>query len=262
MAMLWLAMVLWPLGDIRRAISLVGDAEARIAGLAHIGTRASGRWNAAMFEVMRGDLSRATPNAIELAELSQEHDLPMWRAYGVFLHGLTSAQSGASQGGFEEMRRGIKLLSEQNNPVFDGLVKIALSEAEALAGNADRAVAVLDEALATSERIGHHAYDAELHRVRGKMLLKRDPANSAPAERALRTAITVAERQGTRSFELRAALALAKLYQSTSHSADGRAVLSAALEGFSPTPEMPEIAEAQALLETLAETEEVTATEA
>jgi tetratricopeptide (TPR) repeat protein len=173
MAMLWLAMVLWPLGDTRRATSLVGDAEARIAGLTHIGTRASGRWNAAMFELMRGDLSRATPNAIELAQLSREHDLPMWRAYGVFLAGLTSAQSDASEGGFEDMRRGIELLREQNNPVFDGLVKIALAEAEALAGNADRAVAVLDEALATSERIGHHSYDAELHRVRGEMLLKR-----------------------------------------------------------------------------------------
>ena len=80
------------------------------------------------------------------------------------------------------------------------------------------------------------------------MLLKRDPANPAPAEEALQTAIAVAKQQGTRSFELRAALSLAKLYQSTGRPADAHAVLAPALEGFSPTPEMPEIAEAQALL--------------
>ena len=42
--------------------------------------------------------------------------------------------------------------------------------------------------------------------------------------------------------------ALAKLYQSTGRAAEAYAVLAPALDGFSPTPEMPEIAEAQALL--------------
>ena len=91
------------------------------------------------------------------------------------------------------------------------------------------------------------------------MLLKRDPANPAPAEEAFRTAVAVARQQATRSFELRAALALAKLYQSTGRPADAHAVLAPALEGFAPTPEMPEIAEAQALLAALAETDEVKA---
>ena len=89
------------------------------------------------------------------------------------------------------------------------------------------------------------------------MLLKRDPANPAPAEEAFLTAIAVAKQQGTRSFELRAALSLAKLYQSTGRPADAHAVLAPALEGFAPTPEMPEIAEAQALLAALAETDEI-----
>ena len=73
-------------------------------------------------------------------------------------------------------------------------------------------------------------------------------ANPAPAEEAFLTAIAVAERQEARSFDLRASLSLAKLYQSTGRPADAHAVLAPALEGFSPTPEMPEIAEAQALL--------------
>jgi predicted ATPase len=132
--------------------------------------------------------------------------------------------------------------------VFDGLIKIALAEAEAGAGDPDRAVAILDEALATVDHTGYRAFEAELHRVRGEILLMRDPANPAPAEEALLTAIAVAKQQGTRSFGLRPALSLAKMYQSTARPADAYAILAPALDGFSPTPEMPEIAEAQALL--------------
>ena len=146
------------------------------------------------------------------------------------------------------MRRGVELLREQNVLWFDGLLKIALAEAEARVGDPGRAVAILDETLATSDRTGYRAFEAELHRARGEILLKHDPANSAPAEEAFLTAIAVAKQQGTRSFELRAALSLAKLYQSTSRPAEAHAVLAPALEGFAPTSEMPEIAEAQALL--------------
>jgi hypothetical protein len=69
-----------------------------------------------------------------------------------------------------------------------------------------------------------------------------------PGPKAFLTAIAIAQRQKARCFELRAALALAKLYQSTGRPAEAHAVLALALEGFAPTDEMPEIAEAQALL--------------
>jgi predicted ATPase len=155
------------------------------------------------------------------------------------------------QGRLEAMRRGAELVREQNFLVFDGPLKIALAEAEAGAGDVDRAIAILDEALATCDRTGHRAFEAELHRARGEMLLKRDHANPEPAEKAFQTAIAVAKQQCTRSFELRASLSLAKLYQSTVRPADAHAALAPALEGFSPTPEMPEIAEAHALMERL-----------
>ena len=262
-AMLFLAFTLWPLGGIERAGSLVDDAEAQIAGLAHIGTRAYGRMHAALFALMRSDLSRAASNAAELARLTRQHDLALWRAFGVFLEGLASAhQSITAGGGLEDMRRGVEGLREQNALIFDGLIRIALAEAEARAGDVDRAIVILDEALATPERTGHRAFEAELHRVRGEMLLKRDPADAAPAEEAFQTAIGVAERQATRSFELRASLSLAKLYQSTGRPADAHAVLAPTLEGFRPTPEMPEIADAHALLAALQDIDEVKVAEA
>jgi tetratricopeptide (TPR) repeat protein len=247
-AMLCLALTLWPLGEIGRAVSLVDDAEGRITGLAHVGTRAWKTLHAAMFALMRRDHASAARNAFELARLTSEHDLPMWQAWGVFLEGVATADSGAPGGGPEGMRRGVELLREQKVLFFDGLAKIVLAEAEAGTGDLDRAVAILDEALGTCERIGYRAFEAELHRARGEHLMKRSLADPASAEEAFGTAIGIAKQQGARSFGLRAAFARARLYQSTGRHADAHAVLAPALEGFSPTDEMPEIAEAQALL--------------
>jgi hypothetical protein len=53
------------------------------------------------------------------------------------------------------------------------------------------------------------------------------------AEEAFRTAIEIAKQQGSRNFELRAALSLAKLYQSTGRAVEAHAVLEPALQGFS-----------------------------
>jgi predicted ATPase len=225
----------------------------RMADLAHVGTLAYGRLLAAVFELIRCDPARASPNAFELARLAREHDLPMFRALAMFLQGWAASHSGAPADGLEDMHRGAELLREQNVLVYDGLLKIALADAEARAGDPGCAVAILDEALATFDRTGHRAFEAELHRIRGEVLLKRDPANPAPAEEALQTAIAVAKRQATRSFELRASLSLAMLYQSTGRNAEAHAVLAPALEGFAPTPEMPEIGEAEALLAALAQ---------
>ena len=247
-AMTNLAIALWPLGEVDRAISLVDRMQTRAAELTHVSTLAYGKMYSSLIELIRGDYLRAGPNAVELARLAREHELIMYRAFGVVLEGWASVASGAVGSGLEDMRRGAALLREQNVLIFDGLLKIALAEAEARAGDPDRAIAILDEALATCERLGYRAFEAELHRSRGEMLLKRDPANPAPAEEAFLTAIAVAKQQGTRSFELRAAHALAKLYCATGRPADAHAVLAPALEGFSPTPQMPEIAEAEALL--------------
>jgi ATP/maltotriose-dependent transcriptional regulator MalT len=231
----------------------------RIADLTHVSTLAAGSMFAAVFALMRGDHMRAVPHAVEVARLAREHELPMYRAVGAFLAGWASFASSVTGAGLDEMRRGAALLREQQVLFFDGLLKIAQAEAEARAGDRDRAVAILDEALETAQRTGFRAFEAELNRARGEILLKQNPANSAPAEEAFLTAIAVAKQQGTRSFGLRAAVLLARLYQSGGRPAEAHAVLAPALEGFAPTPEMPEIADAAALLSALAETDEVRA---
>jgi predicted ATPase len=122
------------------------------------------------------------------------------------------------------------------------------SELEAVAQGADVALTSIDDGLAIAEKTGDHISDSFLHRLRGEILLKRDPANPAPAQEAFQAAIAIAKGQGARSYVLLASLSLAKLYQSTGRQDEAYAVLAPALEGFTPTLEMPEIAEAQALL--------------
>ena len=68
------------------------------------------------------------------------------------------------------------------------------------------------------------------------------------AQQALQAAIAIAQSQRARSFELRAALSLAKLYRATHRDAVAHAVLAPAVEGFPPTQQFPELAAAQALL--------------
>ena len=114
------------------------------------------------------------------------------------------------------MRRGVESLQAQNAVVFDGIIKIALAEAEARAGDPERALAVLDEALATCERTSGRAFECELHRARGDIMPKCDPTNPAPAEDAFTTAIALAKRQEARGYALLASLSLAKLYKATS----------------------------------------------
>jgi predicted ATPase len=132
-------------------------------------------------------------------------------------------------------------------PFFHGL----LAELEAATQGPESALTLIDHALAIAEETEQHLSDPYLHGLRGEILLRRDPSNHGPAEEAFRTALATAQEQGARSWGLRAALSLAKLYQSTRRPVEAHAVLAPALEGFSPTPEMPEIAEAQALLEQL-----------
>jgi predicted ATPase len=123
-----------------------------------------------------------------------------------------------------------------------------LADLEAEGQGVAAASARIDEALALAEQTDQRWTDAFLHRIRGDILLKANPEDFARAADAYLAAIAVAREQGGRSFGLQAALALAKLYQSTDRPVEAHDILAPALEGFSPTPEMPEIGEAQALL--------------
>jgi predicted ATPase len=78
-----------------------------------------------------------------------------------------------------------------------------------------------------------------MHRIRAEILLRREPANTAAADQSVQAAIAIAQSQNAQSFELRAALSLAKLYRAASRDADAQAMLAPAVEEFPPTRQFP-----------------------
>ena len=76
------------------------------------------------------------------------------------------------------------------------------AELEAAEGDGERALATIDQGLATARETGEHISDAKLLRLRGDILSKHDPANPARAEEAFKTAIAIAKQQGARSYGL------------------------------------------------------------
>jgi hypothetical protein len=136
-------------------------------------------------------------------------------------------------------------------------LEAALAEAEGCAGETDAGLRRLDDALAELEHTEQHWYEAEMHRIRAEILLKRDPTDTAAAEQSLQAAIAIAQSQKARSFELRAALALAKLYRGADRDVDAHTVLAPAVEGFPPTEQFPELTEAENLLSALSQSDEV-----
>jgi class 3 adenylate cyclase/predicted ATPase len=243
----YLATTKWLLGEVGRARALIEEAIAHAIESDHVTSLVNTYAFKALFEMVRGDAEAARRDAEIVIKLSQENALPLYAAGGAVRYAWASARLERGENGAMELRRAVATYSGQGNkwevPFFQGL----LAEIEAQ-GDAAGALTRVDEALALACETGEHWNDAFLHRLRGEILLKCDPANTAPAEKAFLAAIAIAQQQKARSFELRAALDLARLYGSTGRSANARALLASALEGFLPTPEFPEIEEAQALL--------------
>jgi tetratricopeptide (TPR) repeat protein len=256
-ATIYLALVSWALGEVGGTQRLAEEAVMRAVQLDHVRTLAIVHCHKGLFEAICQRAEVTLRDAETLVRLCGEHAMPLYLAIGGALGGWARARLGDLQAGATELRHALVTYSNQGNRAFIPFFQGLLSEIESDGQSADSALIRVDEALVLATATGEHWSDAFLHRIRGEIMLKRDPTNPAPAEEAFLTSIAIAQQQKAKSFELRAALALAKLYQSINRAADAHAVLTPALEGFSATPELPDIEEAQRLLAALVETDEV-----
>ena len=247
-----LAFTMWLSGDLPRARELIEEA-TRLAGeLGHPPTTASVLLYKIAIETARNDFESVVVDAENFLKVSQQHGMGYYLALSRLYLSWGRTQLGNTQRDLDDFRKSLADYRDQGNRLIVPGFLGALARLEATAQNYQRALALIDEALAMSQEGGDRLYDSNLHRLRGNILLKRDPANPAQAEEAFKASLALAKQQSARSFELLASLALAKLYQSTDRLVEAHAVLAPALEGFSPTPEMPVIAKAQTLLAALA----------
>jgi predicted ATPase len=243
----------------RARTAAIARGGARTVESAHAQTLANANAQQAVFEFLRDDAEAVLRAAEVCVALSREHGLALWLAAGAAHSGWARAKLGDCDAGSAGLRQALADWESQGCKLALPFTHVLLAEIEAEERGSEAALAGIDEALPLAGETGEHWFDAGLHRIRGEILLKQNPADPSPAEAAFLAAIAVAQQQKARSFELRAALSLAKLYRSTGRPIDAHDLLGPALQGFSPTPEFPTIAEAKALLDALSQTDQVKA---
>jgi tetratricopeptide (TPR) repeat protein len=245
------ALALYALGHVDEALHRADRAGKDAGTTAHVPTLTQFHYWRFFLGLTRKRPDWVLTDVNSFSKLASEHHFLSFVGYSKFAQGWLNWSGGNRDTGIGEMSEGIARSREQGLLLGLPLFEAVLAKAEADTGKIDSALTRLDKEFAEIAGTGERSCEAELRRVRGEILLKHDPANTAPAEEAFLTAIAIAQQQKAKSFELQAALRLAKLYQSTNRAADAHAVLAPALEGFSPTPEFPEIEEAQRLLGSL-----------
>src|SRR5439155_243074 len=108
------------------------------------------------------------------------------------------------------------------------------------AGRAEEGLASINEALSEAHPHNERWWDAELHRLRGKLLLMHG-ADASDVEAALLRAIAIARSQQARSLELRATMSLARLWSTQGRAADGRSRLRDVYNWFTEGFETPDL---------------------
>ena len=128
-----------------------------------------------------------------------------------------------------------------------------LAEGYGSIGQTAEGLSLLAEALATVDRTGERWWAAELHRLQGEILLAQagERQQVPEAEACLHQALDVARRQQAKSWELRAALSLSRLWQQHGKRDTARELLAPLYGWFTEGFDMADLQEAKALLEAL-----------
>jgi class 3 adenylate cyclase/tetratricopeptide (TPR) repeat protein len=244
--MRFLALVLWPIGKIDRARRLAAEALSA-AGEKRALSQANALVHKAVFDGLCGGPLQQTETILALA-LARDHTMPLYVAAGTYLTGLAKWRAGDRMGGLAEMRRGWTLLHENDCYLCEPFWGMQVAVASAEAGQLETGLEILRELIVWTEQSGQHWLDAELHRVRGELLLRSDPTNAARAEDAFNKALEIARSQQTKTFELRSALGLARLCIKDGRAAAVSEVLAQAVADFDTGQQLPELEEAEKLL--------------
>ncbi|MDA9497086.1 adenylate/guanylate cyclase domain-containing protein [Bradyrhizobium sp. CCBAU 11357] len=243
--MRFLALVLWPLGDIARARRLAAEAVGT-PGEKRALSQANALVHRAVFDGVCGGMLQQTETILALG-LARDHTMPLYAAAGTYLNGLAKWRAGDRMAGLADMRHGWTFLHENDCYLCEPFWGMHVALAIADVGEVETGLEILDELIAGTGQSGQHWLDAELHRVRGKLLSRQNPSDESSAEDALRRALDIARHQQTRTFELRGALELARLHKTNGRAGALSEVLAPVLAQFEAEHGLPEFAEAKEL---------------
>jgi class 3 adenylate cyclase/predicted ATPase len=242
-----LAHALLALGYPDQARAWARQALIHARELAHSLTLAEALDRTSNLYQILGDRSTARELAEELIALATEQGFPLWSAMAMVVTGSVMADDRRVDDGLAQICEGIAIQRATGSDVFSPYLLALLASAHRRAGQVEAGLARVNDALDRVDRTGGRWFEAELHRVRGELLLV-TPAPRLAAEASFRRALTVAREQSARMWELRAATSLARLWRDQNKRTEARDLLAPVYGWFTEGFDTPDLREAKALL--------------
>jgi predicted ATPase/class 3 adenylate cyclase len=248
-----LAQVLWLLGYPDQALRCSEENLTMLRSLVqHPYSVAFGFTLAAFLRQYLGEPQAARALAEEAVVISKAHGLAYMGAMASMFEGWARTLEGELDEGMAQMRRELVAQLATGAELVRPYWLWLLAEVCQRTGAAREGLALLDDADAAVEHTHDRYWEAEIHRLRGRLLLATaEPAAQASAEACYRRALDVARRQGALSLELRAAVSLSRLWQAADRHDEARELLAPIYERFTEGLDHPELREAAALLDDL-----------
>jgi predicted ATPase/DNA-binding winged helix-turn-helix (wHTH) protein/class 3 adenylate cyclase len=247
----WAALTLWSLGYPDQALQRSREALTLAQELAHPFSLAYAMCFAGKFCQLRREVQAAQERATAEMALCTEQGFALYLARGTILRGWTTAEQGQGAAGLGQMRQGLAAYQATGAAVFRPYYLAFLAEAHAKVGQAEDGLTALAEAFAAVHKSGERFYEAELYRLKGELLLMRSAENLGEAEACFQQALCIARCQQAKSWELRAAMSLARLWQCQGKSAEARQLLAPIYGWFTEGFDTADLQEAKTLLEEL-----------
>ena len=201
----------------------------------------------ALLQQLRADPATFRRQAQEALGLATEFKATYYRAWAAILVAHAETLHDPDAAAIARLREAIESFEQTGARVRLPYYLALLADAHLRAGEAEAGLDVVEAALSCGRETNERWWDAELHRLRGELMLAGGAA-AGEAEAALRRALEIARGQQAKSLELRAAHALARLWAGSGRRAEARELLEPVRASFSEGLETPDLVAAQALL--------------
>ena len=207
-----LARNLWIQGYPDQALQQVCQAYDLADSQSNPSTRGFALVFIAFIHQLRREEAACQEKAEAVITLSREKDIADNIIWASFIRGWAIARQGRPEEGLAQLRESVAIYKSVGAELALTQFLAMTAEAFCCAGQVEEALTTVDEALVMTSRNRDCYYDAELHRLRGELLLL-NGATEVEAEACFQQAIEIAQQQSAKSWELRAATSLARLWQ-------------------------------------------------
>ena len=195
-----------------------------------------------------GKYAPANARADEVVALADEKGSTFWKAMGIMNQGCVLALTGKASDAVHSITSGITAWRSTGARVFMPLYLSFLTRAYADLGRFDDAWRCIDEAITAVETTQERWWEADVHRIAGEIALLSPKPDAAKAEAYFERALAVARQQQAKSWELRAAISLARLWRDQGKVRQARDLLASVYGWFTEGFDTRDLKEAKALL--------------